>query len=106
MVISDFIGSPGFAGDHLGFFSHRIGSPGAADDYLGILSASWLSPGLTVTLSDSLAPQGLLRWLFGFLDLLLSVVLSRRQQHSLLISLGFSLRLGGGGLVSYYPFFV
>ena len=42
MVISDFIGSPGFAGDHLGFFSHRIGSPGAASDYLGIPSTSRL----------------------------------------------------------------
>jgi hypothetical protein len=42
VVFSDFIGSPGFAGDHLGFFSHRIGSPGAAGDYLGIPSASRL----------------------------------------------------------------
>uniref|UniRef100_A0A2N9H409 Integrase catalytic domain-containing protein n=1 Tax=Fagus sylvatica TaxID=28930 RepID=A0A2N9H409_FAGSY len=29
VVISDLIGSPGFAGDHLGFLSHRIGSPGS-----------------------------------------------------------------------------
>jgi hypothetical protein len=42
VVISNFIGSPGFAGDHLGFFSHRIGSPGAVGDYLGIPSASRL----------------------------------------------------------------
>jgi hypothetical protein len=39
VAISDLIGSPGFAGDHLGF-----------------PSASWLSPGLAVTLSDSPAP--------------------------------------------------
>ena len=42
MVISDFIGSPSFAGDHLSFFSHRIGSPGTAGDYLSIPSASRL----------------------------------------------------------------
>uniref|UniRef100_A0A2N9GH48 Integrase catalytic domain-containing protein n=1 Tax=Fagus sylvatica TaxID=28930 RepID=A0A2N9GH48_FAGSY len=42
VVISNFIGSPGFAGDHLGFFSHRIGSPGAVGDYLSIPSASRL----------------------------------------------------------------
>ena len=36
MVISDLIGSPGFAGDHLGFLSHRISSPGIAGDQLGI----------------------------------------------------------------------
>uniref|UniRef100_A0A2N9G5Q9 Uncharacterized protein n=1 Tax=Fagus sylvatica TaxID=28930 RepID=A0A2N9G5Q9_FAGSY len=42
VVSSDFIGSPGVAGDHLDFFSHRIGSPGAAGDDLGIPSASRL----------------------------------------------------------------
>ena len=42
MAISDLIGSPGFAGDHLGF-----------------PSASWLSLGLAVTLSDSPAPPDL-----------------------------------------------
>ena len=36
VVISDLIGSPGFAGDHLGFLSHRISSPGIAGDQLGI----------------------------------------------------------------------
>uniref|UniRef100_A0A2N9GF06 Integrase catalytic domain-containing protein n=1 Tax=Fagus sylvatica TaxID=28930 RepID=A0A2N9GF06_FAGSY len=36
VVILDLIGSPGFAGDHLGFLSHRIGSPGIAGDQLGI----------------------------------------------------------------------
>ncbi len=45
MVISDLIGSPGFAGDHLGFLSHRIGSPGIAGDQLGI--------------SDLIVPPGL-----------------------------------------------
>jgi hypothetical protein len=54
VVISDFIGSPGFAGDHLGFFSHRIGSPSAAGDYLGIPSPSRLSPSrLPLTSQDS-----------------------------------------------------
>ena len=42
MAISDLIGSPGFADDHLGF-----------------PSASWLSLGLAVTLSDSPAPPDL-----------------------------------------------
>uniref|UniRef100_A0A2N9IU27 Reverse transcriptase Ty1/copia-type domain-containing protein n=1 Tax=Fagus sylvatica TaxID=28930 RepID=A0A2N9IU27_FAGSY len=45
VVISDLIGSPGFAGDHLGFLSHRIGSPGIAGDQLGI--------------SDLIVPPGL-----------------------------------------------
>uniref|UniRef100_A0A2N9HAF6 Integrase catalytic domain-containing protein n=1 Tax=Fagus sylvatica TaxID=28930 RepID=A0A2N9HAF6_FAGSY len=45
VVISDLIGSPGFAGDHLGFLSHRIGSPGIASDQLSI--------------SDLIVPPGL-----------------------------------------------
>uniref|UniRef100_A0A2N9IR39 Fibronectin type III-like domain-containing protein n=1 Tax=Fagus sylvatica TaxID=28930 RepID=A0A2N9IR39_FAGSY len=44
------IGSPGFAGDHLGFLSHRISSPGVVGDDLGIPSASWLSPSLAIAL--------------------------------------------------------
>jgi hypothetical protein len=69
VVISDSIGSPGFAREHLGFRSHSIGSPGIPGDHLGISdflgspgyagdhlgfpSASWLSPGLAVTLGFS-----------------------------------------------------
>jgi hypothetical protein len=69
VVISDSIGSPGFARDHLGFRSHSIGSPGIPSDHLGISHslgspgyagdhlgfplASWLSLGLAVTLGFS-----------------------------------------------------
>ena len=72
VVISDLIGSPGFAGDHLGFLSHRIGSPGIAGDQLGI--------------SDLIVLPGLPLVALG-LDLLgLLSIFSRRQWLLVLIS--------------------
>jgi hypothetical protein len=66
VVISDLIGSSGFAGDHLGFLSHRISSPGIAGDQLGI--------------SDLIVPPGLPLVALG-LDLLgflsISILISR-----------------------------
>jgi hypothetical protein len=128
VVISDSIGSPGFACDHLGFRSHSIGSPGIPGDHLGISDflgspgyagdhlgfplASWLSPGLAVTLGFSRTTRFTLVVLWfsrstalGFLDLLLSVILSRRRQHSLLISLGFFSQTRWWRLGIIFPFF-
>jgi hypothetical protein len=128
VVISDSIGSPGFARDHLGFRSHSIGSPGIPGDHLGIShslgspgyagdhlgfpSASWLSPGLAVTLGFSRTTRftPVVLWFsrstaLGFLDLLLSVILSRRRQHSLLISLGFFSQTRWWRLGIIFPFF-
>ena len=121
MVILDSIGSPGFAREHLGFRSHSIGlpgipgdhlgisdflgSPGYAGDHLGFPSASWLSPGLTVTLGFSRTTR--------FTPVVLWFSRSTAPGHSLTplptltidFSWIFSLRLGGGGLVSYFLFF-
>jgi hypothetical protein len=55
MVISDLIGSPGFAGDHLELF---IGSQGFTGDHLGLLSAHQAS---SVTISDFYQLTRLLR---------------------------------------------
>ncbi len=67
MVISDLVGSPGFAGDHLGLLSAHQALP------VTIL-APRTTPRLAVTLSAFLAPQVLFQWL-PTLDLLLSAIL-------------------------------
>ena len=75
MVISDLIGSPGFAGDHLGFLSHHISSPGIAGDQLGI--------------SDLIVPPGLPLVALG-LDLATSFLSIFSRHQWLLVSVSIS----------------